>query len=158
RLWTELYFQTVHDPAVAPVGVHTMSVFAQYVPHTFARGTWNSRRDEVKSVALESIGRFCQNIPEDVMNVQVLGPPDIEEAVGLTGLAGSFGARRGSSLPRRLPPRLHVGKAALAEDPYARRLPLRRMHSPGRKCDRDQRPQRGRGGAAPVERDHLRST
>ena len=38
RLWTELYFQTAHDPSVAPEGVHTMSVFAQYVPHTFARG------------------------------------------------------------------------------------------------------------------------
>ena len=37
RLWTELYFQTAHDPSVAPTGVHTMSVFAQYVPHTFAQ-------------------------------------------------------------------------------------------------------------------------
>ena len=38
RLWTELYFQTAHDASVAPEGVHTMSVFAQYVPHTFAEG------------------------------------------------------------------------------------------------------------------------
>ena len=85
RLWTELYFQTVHDPSVAPAGVHTMSVFAQYVPHTFARGTWDSRRDEVKDVALASIGRFCDNIPAAVLDVQVLGPPDIEQTVGLTG-------------------------------------------------------------------------
>ena len=42
RLWTELYFQTAHDPSVAPEGVHTMSVFAQYVPHTFARGDWDT--------------------------------------------------------------------------------------------------------------------
>ena len=47
RLWTELYFQTAHDPSVAPEGVHTMSVFAQYVPHTFAEGDWDSRREEV---------------------------------------------------------------------------------------------------------------
>jgi phytoene dehydrogenase-like protein len=85
RLWTELYFQTVHDPSVAPPGVHTMSVFAQYVPHTFSQGTWQTRRDEVKHVALASIGRFCDNFPDAVMSVQVLGPPDIEEAVGLTG-------------------------------------------------------------------------
>jgi phytoene dehydrogenase-like protein len=85
RIWTELYFQTVHDPSVAPSGVHTMSVFGQYVPHTFARGNWDTRRDEVKDVALKSIGRFCVNFPAVVRDVQVLGPPDVEEKVGLTG-------------------------------------------------------------------------
>ena len=85
RLWTELYFQTVHDPSVAPSGMHTMSVFAQYVPHTFAEGTWDSRREEVKDVAIRSIGRFCENFPESIQDVQVLGPPDIEKEVGLTG-------------------------------------------------------------------------
>ena len=85
RLWTELYFQTAHDPSVAPAGVHTMSVFAQYVPHTFARGDWDSRRDEVKELAIRSIARFCDNIPAAVIDVQVLGPPDIEREVGLTG-------------------------------------------------------------------------
>jgi phytoene dehydrogenase-like protein len=85
RLWTELYFQTVHDPSVAPEGTHTMSVFAQYVPYEFARGDWASRRDDVKNVALQSIARYCDNIPEAVLDVQVLGPPDIEREVGLTG-------------------------------------------------------------------------
>jgi phytoene dehydrogenase-like protein len=85
RLWTELYFQTAHDTSVAPAGLHTMSVFAQYVPHTFARGNWQSRRDEVKDLALRSIARYCENIPRAVINAQVLGPPDIEREVGLTG-------------------------------------------------------------------------
>ena len=85
RLWTELYFQTAHDAAVAPEGVHTMSVFAQYVPHTFARGDWDSRREDVKALALSSIARFCDNMPGAVIDVQVLGPPDIEREVGLVG-------------------------------------------------------------------------
>jgi phytoene dehydrogenase-like protein len=85
RLWTELYFQSIHDASVAPEGVHTMSVFAQYVPHTFAVGDWDTRREEVKRLALGSIGRFCTNLPDAVINAQVLGPPDIERAVGLTG-------------------------------------------------------------------------
>ena len=85
RLWTELYIQTAHDPGVAPAGSHTMSVFAQYVPHTFADGDWDSRREDVGRVALHSIGNFCSNIPEAVSAVQVLGPPDIEREVGLTG-------------------------------------------------------------------------
>jgi phytoene dehydrogenase-like protein len=85
RLWTELYFQSAHDPSIAPDGVQTMSVFAQYVPRDFAQGDWDSRRDEVKNLALGSIARYCENIPDAVLNVQVLGPPDIERTVGLTG-------------------------------------------------------------------------
>jgi phytoene dehydrogenase-like protein len=85
RLWTELYFHSAHDRTVVPAGVHTMSVFAQYVPHTFARGDWETRRDDVKDLALRSIARYCNNIPAAVIDVQVLGPPDIEREVGLTG-------------------------------------------------------------------------
>ena len=85
RLWTELYFQTVHDRSVAPEGVELMSVFAQYVPYTFAEGTWDERRAEATALALGSIGRFCRDLPESVLAVQTLGPPDIERAVGLTG-------------------------------------------------------------------------
>jgi phytoene dehydrogenase-like protein len=85
HLWCELYFQSAHDRTVAPAGRHTMSVFAQYVPYTFARGSWESRRDEIRSLALNSIGRFCSNLGTAVIDAQVLGPPDIEAKVGLTG-------------------------------------------------------------------------
>jgi phytoene dehydrogenase-like protein len=88
HLWCELYFQSVHDASVAPPGTHTMSVFAQYVPYKFARGTWDERRDEVRKLALNSLARFCSNIgsaDSAVLDAQVLGPPDIEKKVGLTG-------------------------------------------------------------------------
>ncbi|HEU5437701.1 MAG TPA: NAD(P)/FAD-dependent oxidoreductase [Ktedonobacterales bacterium] len=85
QLWTELYFQTVHDPSVAPAGLHTMSVFAQYVPYTFATGEWETRRDDVKQLAIATLGRYVSNFPEAIVDVEVLGPPDIEREVGLTG-------------------------------------------------------------------------
>ena len=85
HLWCELYFQSVHDATVVPEGQHTMSVFAQYVPYAFMNGSWDSRRDEVRRVALDSVGRFCSNLDSAVIDAQVLGPPDIEEKVGLTG-------------------------------------------------------------------------
>jgi len=84
-LWCELYFQSAHDSTVAPAGLHTMSVFAQYVPYQFNSGTWDTRRDEVRRLALDSLGRFCSNLDRAVVDVQVLGPPDIEQKVGLTG-------------------------------------------------------------------------
>jgi phytoene dehydrogenase-like protein len=90
QLWCELYFQSVHDlsvmdSSVVPAGKHTMSVFAQYVPHTFATGSWDDHREAAGRLALNSIGRFCSNIPDVVEDAQVLGPPDIEKKVGLTG-------------------------------------------------------------------------
>ncbi|MGB9032665.1 MAG: NAD(P)/FAD-dependent oxidoreductase [Acidobacteriaceae bacterium] len=89
-LWCELYFQSAHDRSVVPEGMHTMSVFAQYVPYTFTNGTdsrntWDVRREEVRRLALGSLGRFCSNLDSAVVEAQVLGPPDIEEKVGLTG-------------------------------------------------------------------------
>jgi len=85
HLWCEIYFQSVHDPTVAPPGRHTMSVFAQYVPYNFSRGTWDGRREEVRQLAIRSLARFCSNIESAVLDAQVLGPPDIEQKVGLTG-------------------------------------------------------------------------
>jgi phytoene dehydrogenase-like protein len=85
QLWCELYFQSVHDASVVPAGQHTMSVFAQYVPYAFASGSWDERRSDAQDLALRSIGRFCSNLEDAVVDVQVLGPPDIEQKVGLTG-------------------------------------------------------------------------
>jgi phytoene dehydrogenase-like protein len=62
-----------------------MSVFAQPVPYEFSRGDWNTRRDEVATVALESISRFCSNLPQAVLQLEVMGPPDIERKTGLAG-------------------------------------------------------------------------
>jgi phytoene dehydrogenase-like protein len=85
RTWNELYMQTVFDPSVAPPGMHTMSVFAQYVPNRFSEGTWETRRMEVGQVVVSSIARFCSNLPRAILAMEVLGPPDIERRVGLTG-------------------------------------------------------------------------
>jgi phytoene dehydrogenase-like protein len=87
RLWTELYFHTAYDRSVAPGDRHTMSVFAQYVPHTFApgEGDWESRRGDAAELAVRSIGRFCSNIPGAIEKLEALGPPDVEREVGLTG-------------------------------------------------------------------------
>jgi phytoene dehydrogenase-like protein len=85
RLWTELYFQSAHDPSVAPAGQHTMSVFAQYVPYAFAQGDWDSLREEVGRLGIASIARYCRNLPDAVIDMHVMGPPDIERKVGLTG-------------------------------------------------------------------------
>ena len=85
RVWTEIYLQTAYDPTVAPPGQHVMSVFSQYVPHTFAQGTWDDHRQAAGEVVLGSIARFCRNLPGAVIASETLGPPDVESRLGLTG-------------------------------------------------------------------------
>ena len=34
---------------------------------------------------MASIARFCSNLPQAIIDLEVLGPPDIERRVGLTG-------------------------------------------------------------------------
>jgi phytoene dehydrogenase-like protein len=83
--WCELYFHTAYDPSVAPSGRHAMSVFAQYVPYHLSRGDWESRREEIGDLAIAAIARFAPDVADCIVYRQVLGPPDIEERIGLTG-------------------------------------------------------------------------
>jgi phytoene dehydrogenase-like protein len=83
--WCELYFQSAYDPTIAPDGAHTMSVFAQYAPYTLARGSWDERREEIGDMAVAAIARFAPDVADVIVEREVLGPPDIEARVGLTG-------------------------------------------------------------------------
>jgi phytoene dehydrogenase-like protein len=104
-LWTEDYLQTTLDPSVAPPGKHLLSVFTQYVPYDLAGG-WDARRDEVAQVAIRSIGRFCDGFEASIEGISVLGPPDIEAKLGLTGGNIFHGALLPDQMwDRRLSPR-----------------------------------------------------
>ncbi len=84
-VWCELYFQTAYDPSVAPAGRHTMSVFAQYVPYRLATGTWDQRRERIADQVIATIARFAPDVAGCIVDRQVLGPPDVEARIGLTG-------------------------------------------------------------------------
>jgi phytoene dehydrogenase-like protein len=81
----EVYFQTGYDPSPAPEGRHLMSVFGQYAPYTLAGGSWDEQRDAIGKQFVDLIGRFAPDIGDCIEYCEVLGPPDIEERVGLTG-------------------------------------------------------------------------
>ena len=83
--WCELYFQTAYDTSVAPAGRHTMSVFAQYAPYSLATGDWDSRRQEIAGRLLDRIALWAPDVRDCVEYWELLGPPDIESRVGLTG-------------------------------------------------------------------------
>jgi len=81
----EIYIQTGYDPGAAPEGKHLLSVFGQYAPYELAEGTWDSRREEVARQFIELIDRFAPGFEDCLAEYEVLGPPDIEARIGLTG-------------------------------------------------------------------------
>ena len=83
--FAELYFQTAYDSSVAPPGRHTMSVFAQYAPYELAEGDWDSRRGEVGEQILDAIAAYAPDVHDCVEYLEILGPPDVERRIGLTG-------------------------------------------------------------------------
>jgi phytoene dehydrogenase-like protein len=107
--WAELYFQTAYDQSVAPPGAQVMSAFAQYAPYELAEGDWDTRRGEIGGQVLDLIETYAPDVRDCVEELQVLGPPDIEASIGLTG-GNIF---QGETLPdqmwdRRLEPRTPV--------------------------------------------------
>jgi phytoene dehydrogenase-like protein len=62
-----------------------MSAFAQYAPYELAVGGWDSRRDEIGDRVLDLIEAYAPDVRECVIETQVLGPPDIEQRIGLSG-------------------------------------------------------------------------
>jgi phytoene dehydrogenase-like protein len=81
----EIYIQTGYDPSPAPAGKHLLSVFGQYAPYEIADGDWESRRDGVARQFIDLIARFAPDFEDCLAGHEVLGPPDIESRIGLTG-------------------------------------------------------------------------
>ncbi len=81
----ELYFQSAYDRTVVPDGHEVMSVFCQFVPYELAEGDWDSRRDEIAAMALDAIEARAPDLRDCIEELQVMGPPDIEQRIGLSG-------------------------------------------------------------------------
>jgi phytoene dehydrogenase-like protein len=62
-----------------------MSVFAQYVPYALAEGGWDERREAIADLVIAEIARFAPDVADCIVERQVLGPPDVEARIGLTG-------------------------------------------------------------------------
>jgi phytoene dehydrogenase-like protein len=74
----EIYMQTGYDASPAPPGRHLMSVFGQYAPYDLDR-------EAAARQIIDLIARFAPDFPDCLEHYELLGPPDIEQRIGLTG-------------------------------------------------------------------------
>ena len=50
-----------------------------------ATGEWSQRREEIGDAAIAAIARFAPDVADCIEHREVLGPPDVEARIGLTG-------------------------------------------------------------------------
>jgi len=84
--FVEMYSQTADDPSVAPPGSHVISAFCQYAPPDATAADWDrGLREETADQVFGMIERYAPGFRQQVLEYEVMGPPDIEERIGLTG-------------------------------------------------------------------------
>jgi phytoene dehydrogenase-like protein len=83
-LWIDCVVASNVDKTLAPAGRHVMTCFVQYVPYHLRCGTWDENRDVLRDRVLKKIGEYAPNVPNAVIECQVLTPLDLERTYGLT--------------------------------------------------------------------------
>jgi phytoene dehydrogenase-like protein len=79
----EIQIPTISDSALAPSGSHIMSITIRYVPYALAAGNWQDERESLADLAVSNLARFAPELPELIMNRQILTPLDLETKYGL---------------------------------------------------------------------------
>ena len=74
------------DPGMAPPGKHVMSIFVQYAPYHLngEDGDWDAQRDAFGDEVIRTLAEYAPNLPDIILERQVLTPLDIERRTGLT--------------------------------------------------------------------------
>ena len=81
----EMTIPSAVDDSLAPEGHHVASLFVQYAPYRLRRGIWDERKEEFADRCIREIARYAPNVPEAIVQRQVLTPVDLERTFGLTG-------------------------------------------------------------------------
>ena len=78
-------FPSAVDPSLAPAGAATMTVTIGAVPGKLFDGAWTrERRDLLRDRALKAIEAVLPGVSDRVRATELITPPDIEEALGLS--------------------------------------------------------------------------
>lgn len=85
RLPLTLRFESVTDPGLAPSGAATLGVTISCVPHTLFDGIWtHDKRERLVRQTLAAIEEVFPGLGATVLASDLITPPDIETALGLT--------------------------------------------------------------------------
>ncbi len=85
RPFSDGVMPTTYDPTLAPEGKHIVSLFTQWVPHTWSE---EPHRDELEAYAdrvIQGYDDLAPGFEDSILHRQVIGPYDMEQEWGLIG-------------------------------------------------------------------------
>jgi phytoene dehydrogenase-like protein len=81
--YLEATIPSLADSSLAPSGKHVMSIYMQYAPYKL-KGDWNAQRGPLGDTVIETLAQYAPNLPELVLERQIITPKDLEDSYGLT--------------------------------------------------------------------------
>jgi phytoene dehydrogenase-like protein len=83
--FADICIPSVFDDSLAPAGKHVMSLFTQWVPHTYADAPHESELDAYADRVLARLEAVAPGFTSSVLHRQVIGPHQMQEEYGLVG-------------------------------------------------------------------------
>ncbi|MEO6822579.1 MAG: NAD(P)/FAD-dependent oxidoreductase [Candidatus Nanopelagicales bacterium] len=83
--FADICIPSVFDPTLAPEGKHVMSMFTQWVPHTWNAEPHTAELEAYADRVLERMETVAPGFTNSVLHRQIIGPHTIEHEYGLIG-------------------------------------------------------------------------
>ena len=83
--FADMCIPSFFDPTLAPEGRHVMSMFTQWVPHTWANEPDQHALDAYADRLIDAVGELSPNLKGSILHRQVIGPHEMQEDYGLIG-------------------------------------------------------------------------
>jgi phytoene dehydrogenase-like protein len=75
----------VFDPTLAPEGQHVVSMFTQWVPHSYATEQNQAELDAYADRVIARVEQVAPGFTASILHRQVIGPYEMEHEYGLVG-------------------------------------------------------------------------
>ena len=85
RPFSDCEIPTVVDRTLAPEGIHVMSMFSQWVPHTWADDPHPKELDAYADRVIDRFEDIAPGFRDSILHRQVIGPHEMQEEFGLIG-------------------------------------------------------------------------
>jgi phytoene dehydrogenase-like protein len=83
--FADICIPSVFDPTLAPPGKHVMSMFTQWVPHTFSAAPHTDELDAYADRLVARLEDLAPGFASSILHRQVIGPHEMETTYSLVG-------------------------------------------------------------------------
>jgi phytoene dehydrogenase-like protein len=85
RPFADCVIPSTLDPTIAPAGAHVMSMYCQWVPHTWADAPDDAGLAAFADRVVDSFNELAPNFKQSILHRQVIGPHEMQTEYGLIG-------------------------------------------------------------------------